>query len=411
MDVAAPGACLTMACPPIFGTRHFLADIIVHVDCTAASIGSNGFGALARPESAPALAVASLLTIFVALFGIRLLLGSSIGGRDMVGAILKIGIVLTLATSWPAWRVTGYGLVIHAPIELATSIGSASGVPGSRGDLISRLDRADEAIVGLTAFGSGRLTGGQSAGPDLGNSFQGVALSDQSALGLGRLAFLTGTLAPLIIVKVSAGILLALAPLMAGLLLFDQTSALFFGWLRGLAACALCAMALALVYGVELSVIEPWLSNVLAQRQGHFLAPSSPTELLVLTLSFALVAFGVLTLFARISFFSQFKPAMMQVAQRYREMLSPRTTAAAEIGVRAAERPSRAFVLAQSVEDTVRREEVLERRGWIGHMRDGNPTGRTEASANGVQSQSLGTSYRRTYRRATSASGRRDRLT
>ena len=236
-----------MPCAPVFGTRHFLAEILNHVDCQAQTLGANGFGALATPGSTVSYVVTGLLTLFIALFGIRLTLGATTSGRDLLSDILKVGIVLTLATSWPAWRVLGYNLVVNGPTEIAQSIGFASGVPGGRRDLAARLDRADEAIVGLTVFGSGRLTGGISAGSEPGNNFQGAALSDQSALGTGRLAFLSGVLAPLLVVKISAGILLALAPLMAGFLLFQQTIGLFVGWLRGLGACGLGIIALSLL--------------------------------------------------------------------------------------------------------------------------------------------------------------------
>jgi type IV secretion system protein VirB6 len=399
-----------MPCQPIFGTSHFLGDLMVHVDCQAETLGSSGFGALADPGSAAFLTLSALLTIFVALFGFRLLMGGPVEGRDLVGSLLKVGIVLTLATSWPAWRVLGYDLVIHGPAEVAQSIGLGSGLPGSNGDLTERLDNADQAIVGLTVFGSGRLTGGQPAGTDLGNSFEGAALSDESALGFGRLAFLAGTLAPLTIVRICSGLLLALAPLMAGLLLFGQTEGLFFGWLRGLAACALGSLALTIVYEVELAVLEPWLSNVLVHRQGHILAPSAPTELLVITLTFAIAALGVLALFTRVAFFGRSirLPAVV-VRSQLREAVASRSTQRSSHS-ESIETPARAFILSQAVAQAVRREGRAESRivlsGAPGHE---GPMVAGGIARGRVHFEPLGSSHRRTYRRTSSSADRRDR--
>ncbi len=108
-----------MACPTVHTGGRFLAEVLANVDCQAQSIGAYGFGALSAPGSAASLAITGLLTIFVALFAIRLILGEHMGARDVVLDVLKVGIVLTLATSWPAWRVLGYNTVLTAPAALA----------------------------------------------------------------------------------------------------------------------------------------------------------------------------------------------------------------------------------------------------------------------------------------------------
>jgi type IV secretion system protein VirB6 len=402
-----------MACASAFGQTQFVAEIMRQVDCQARTLGANGFGALASPGSTATLVVQALLTIFIALYGFRLLLGHAVSGRDLVTDTLKVGIVLTLATSWPAWRILGYDLVVSAPMEIAETVGNASGLSVGNARLVTRLAQADQAIVGLTIYGSGRLTGGVSAGGDVGDSFQGVALADQTALGWGRLAFLVGVLAPLAGVKVTAGILLALTPLMAGLLLFGPTSAVFVGWLRGLAACAVAIIGLSLLYGVELALIEPWLVGVLAQRQDNVLAPSAPTELLVITLTFAIAAIVMLAILSRVAFFGRGfarPPIVVRSDPVMKPQALPLPLTASSQAASGADTLSRSVQLSHSIQASMRREAAA-----------GNDTDPTrsrsaiEVRSNGQALQptmrppGLGESYRRTYRRTSSAATRRDR--
>lgn len=346
-----------MTCPAVRTGGRFLADMLIHVDCQAQAIGAYGYGALANPNSALSLAFTGLLTIFVALFGLRLLLGERMSGRDVMLDVLRVGIVLTLATSWPAWRVLGYNTVLQAPAALAGSIGLASGLPGGPGELTGRLQAADDQIVVLTIYGTGRMTGGTNRSDSINDSFRGVALADQSALGYGRVAFLGGVIGPSAAVRLGAGLLLALAPLMAALLLFAGTRDLFFGWLRGLAACAAGALVLPVIYGVELAVLEPWLRDAVAQRGTQVLTPSAPTELIVIGSAFAVIAFTVLGVIARIAFFSRMPALHLPgLAGEWRGAPLAGTAQPALAGGMA-QPPSRAFAVAEAVAQTMRREE------------------------------------------------------
>ncbi len=88
-----------MACPSVTTGNRFLSETIAHIDCQAQAIGAYGYGALANPGSGVSIALTGLLTIFIAIFGYRLMLGEEMRARGLVGDMLKVGIVLTLATS------------------------------------------------------------------------------------------------------------------------------------------------------------------------------------------------------------------------------------------------------------------------------------------------------------------------
>jgi type IV secretion system protein VirB6 len=393
-----------MSCAAIETGNRFLGAMLAHVDCQAQSIGAYGYGALSDPNSSVIVALTALLTIFVAWFGIRLLSGEQIGGRDLMIDVLRVGIVLTLATSWPAFRTLGYDLVMKGPGEIASSIGTATD-----------LQSADDGIVLLTIQGTGRSTGGTERSATIGDSFRGVTLTDQQGFANGRILFLAGVIGPLAIVKIGAGLLLAIAPLMAGLLLFAGTRDLFIGWLRGLGALAIGALALTLVHSVQLAVLEPWLRDALAQRQALYFIPSAPTELTVISLVFMLASFGILALIGRVFFFSG-GTGLTRLIERLK---SGSCAAAPEASSRpvfasGGDAPSRAFVIAEAVSQSLRREERSDDRSRTIEQAAG---GRAQAQANADArrvDEPLGSSFRgdaaRRLQRRSGASERRDRV-
>ncbi len=400
-----------MACEQVNTGQRFVSEMLGHIDCQAQAIGAYGYGALSDPSSALAMAFTGLLTIFVAIFGLRLISGEPMSGRDAVGDVLRVAIVVTLATSWPAWRTLGYDVVMKGPDEVASVIAGAAELAGPGADLTARLQSADDGIVMLTVYGTGRNTGGTNRSDTIGDSFRGIALADQQGLADGRIAFLAGVIGPLAIVRLGAGLLLALAPLVAGLLLFAGTRDLFFGWLRGLGALAFGALGLSIAIGVELAILEPWVRDALALREAQVLTPSVPTELSVITYSFALVSFGFLALVLKVFFFGGFGLPRLLAGSRTTAVREPALRPAQAGAVPMGEAPSRAFIVAEAVAQTLRREDNRSERTRL----IGSPAlARADARATGgIEPQvALGNSYRgseaRRLRRSSGAGEKRD---
>lgn len=290
----------------------FLAATLANLDCQAQTIGGAGYQALAAPGSPLSLALNALLAIFVAVIGIRFLTGRPLGVDEWVTSALKVGFVLALTASWPAYRTAVYDVVLKGPAEIAGSIGRASALPGSDGGLAARLQGADNGIMALVVAGSGRLDvasripQGEVAPP----------LADDTALGWGKTLFVASILSSFGLLRLAGGLFLALAPLFAGFLLFDATRFLFFGWLRSLIAVAIGSVGLATVLGVQLAIIEPWLSQVLAYRAARVATLSAPFELLALTLAFSLTLLGMFALTLRIAFASAAVTMVQAVIER-----------------------------------------------------------------------------------------------
>ncbi len=407
-----------MPCGAVTTGQGFLSRSIEHIDCQAATIGSYGFQSLAEPGSPFSIAVTSLLTVFIAILGIRLILGDRLGLSDAVIAALKIGMVLTIAASWPAYRTLFYDVVLEAPADISADLLAGTGTASSEG-MTARLQGVDDAILVLTGLGSGRFTAGavpvqQGQRPD--EAFREIAVNDNLGWGSARLSFLAGTLVPLIVLRIAAGLLLALGPLFAGLLLFEATRSLFLGWLSALFGIMLTSTGFAVLLSVELAVLEPWLTSALRQRASDIATPSAPTELLALTLAFSIASLALLaflTRFAVRQWVARVRPAGDAVIKdRPRFSTSGRLQPAALPAQAGSQRAQR---IAEGIESIQRAEWAASGAAGTG----GSAQTRTitmPAAARGNDGDKmvatavpLGQGYRRNMRRSTRAGNARDR--
>lgn len=298
-----------------------VSGILDFVDCQSEAIGIGGYQALAAPGSPLSITMTILLTLFIAMFGYRLILGERLGLRDGVLAFLKVGIVFTLAFNWSAYRTLIYDVALKAPAEAASTIGRSAGLPGADSGLAARLDGADRAYVVLNALGSG----GGRASPT--STLQAAPVTAQSgnifdpfALGAARVIFLLGSLTGFVGLRLVAGLLLALGPIFIGFLLFNSTRGLFEGWVRVLTGAAVGVVGVAIILGVQLALLEPRLAELVAWRSAGYAIPGAAAELLVISLVFTL-ATGIFImaawrLMSGFAFPAVWRPDVSQVAER-----------------------------------------------------------------------------------------------
>ncbi|HYC75141.1 type IV secretion system protein [Brevundimonas sp.] len=401
------------ACPSLSTGDAFLSTLLRHIDCQAQTIGATGYQALADPGSSLAAVLTGVLTIFVALFGFRMILGQAPTLRDGVMAVIKIGVVLTLATSWGAYRTVVYDVVVDGPSQLSAAIAGPAVLPGAEGDLIGRLQAADSAIIRLTNLGTGReeaasrpLPGrtGPNQPPDR------TPLPDDPALGWARVLFLSGVVAAVATVRVTAGVLLALAPLMAGLLLFDFARSMFAGWARALMFTVLASIAVTIMLGIELALLEPWLAYVLQLREAKILTASAPVELLILCLAFALALFGSLAILLRLAFTVHLSLSLprLPLLDREREerlVMAPDQPAAHPS-------PSRALAVADALRASQSRDRTSPGPAYSGSIiRPLAPQRAAAGGADAFAAPSFGQSLRRSRPRKSLGAALRDRRT
>ena len=395
----------------------FLSGALNFIDCQAQTIGEAGYQAFAQPGSAVSLALTALLTIFVALFGLRLLFGRAPDFGEIMIAAIKVGIVLMLATSWAGYRVTVYDLVLKGPAELAATVGGSSNLPGSDGGLTQRLQGVDDAVLLLIDSGTGRTdpASTRQAEDPTAPPLTRAPIADDLAFGLGRVLYLTTAIGALGLVRLAAGLLLALAPVFAGFLLFETTRSLFAGWVRMLAALLLAAFGVSMILAVALAALEPWLAQVLALRTARLITPAAPIELLVIALAFAVIAFGVIAVAFRLAFapsLSVLLSVPARLATQTWRSDTYATTANERPASKATSETSRAYAVADAVIATQRREALA----------GGLPAGATQAGMTSTRMPEtirersvampavpLGQSYKRTNSRVSSAATQRSR--
>jgi type IV secretion system protein VirB6 len=207
---------------------------------------------------------------------------------------------------------------------------------------------------------------------------------------------------------------LALGPLFVAFLLFGATRGIAEGWIRGLLGATLGSTAIAVVLGVELALLEPWLGNLVSQRASGVAIPGVPVTVLAASMIFAIATAGLLALVTRLSLGLRLSSDRWQMpglssataaAAPDRGASAATSTATASTGTR-----SRAAAIADSVAASDRRAETITSVGLSRAQTVGGSVVRTERESSPVAGTPLGQSFsRRTARRVSSGAIKRDR--
>ncbi len=400
-----------MACGVVPTGDSFVSPMLTFLDCQAATLGAAGYQALAAPGSSVMLLITALLTILIALLGYRMLLGETPTLREAVLTFVRIGIVLAFATSWPAYRTVVYDVVLRTPADLAAEIGAPAQLPGANGGLAGRLDNLDRAFRTLAIYGPGVSTREQveqsgGVAPPLFGGFDGFAL------GSARIAFLVGSIGSFALIRLGAGLLLALGPLFLAFLLFDGTRGLFEGWLRALIGLALGGVATAVALGIELALFEPWLADLVGRRATGIGIPNAATSLFAAALVFMVVLIALLALAARLAGALRLSlPRIVLAGQDERTPEAPDRRMASPATIQDGAGPrSRARVIADQIAASQRRDEqALGGSRLITISGERGQGGR--ATETGAAVVPLGRSFsRRTRGRISTSATTRDRM-
>ncbi len=259
--------CLTMAvCDAIPSPESFAPSVLHFLDCQAQLIGAEGYRALAAPGSMASILLTGMVTLLIAFLGYRMLLGHAPTIREGVLTFVKIGLVLVLATSWPAYHDTR---LRHHPArarrtrfernrrrrEPCSSDQRRRTTSGP--DRRRRPGAENLAIEGVGPVHA-RWSASTSGQPldAIGAAYRHSSGFDSFALGFARVILLVSTVASFAVVRIAAAILLAMAPsVIATFLLFDGTRGLFEGWLKAIARYgARTASRSPITLGIELAL-------------------------------------------------------------------------------------------------------------------------------------------------------------
>ena len=262
-----------LLCAPPAGPG-LAARLLADTDCQAFGLVERGYAARAAPDGPVSAALTGLLVIAVALFGYRLLLGRGILS-DSIGLVVRIGIVLAIATSWAAWQTVAYDTLARAPSRVAATLLAGPATIDPLLGIQVALDRLESASIGFrTRAGiASPLVGGPAA----------------SAMTLTVAAFVLtlSTVGLLVVARLVLAIMLAIAPLMAGFLLFDATRGMAEGWLRAMVAAALVPLFVLTLVTIESAILLPLIARLLAEQAAGVYAAETVTPIGLVALVFA----------------------------------------------------------------------------------------------------------------------------
>jgi type IV secretion system protein VirB6 len=235
------------------------------VDCVAGETTAAAFGRLFAPGGAMVTVLTIMLTLFVAWFGINLLLGrANLSVRSLTPRMMTIGLVLTLVTSWVAYSTLVWNLAIGGPDWIATVI---TGAQGSATQVFAeKIDIVFQALQ--------QASPGQAQGKDI------SAFSPEGMMWLGAMLLLLGTVGVLVTARIALAVLVAVGPVFVVMALFGGTRGLFVGWLKGLVMLALVPLFAVLGGSVMLELAVPILSK-LAQSPGNVDAQAAMAFLMI----------------------------------------------------------------------------------------------------------------------------------
>lgn len=240
------------------------------IDCQTRAYAQGGYQALTQGSGVFQTALTALLTIYVALIGFRMLFAQGdtrLSEAPVIG--LRIGVILALVTGWATFQTLVFDVAERAPKEIA-AIAAAPWQESSRSALAANPVQGLEATYGeltLTAAAFGKQAGVDAkayASPQ-------AAAAEAVSLASGVLFF--SSVGVISAATLAIGILTAVGPVFIAMALIPATRGIFVGWLRALIAAGLTPMVAWLLLVLMLSVIEPWLNTLAAQRSALALDP------------------------------------------------------------------------------------------------------------------------------------------
>ena len=170
-----------------------------------------------------------MFIIFIAVFGYKIIISGQFSASDLLLNIVKIIIILSIATEWDTFLLLVYDMVTDLPSDAAGQV-----MQNAANSFTSpNADSEATAISVLSQFYDRSMEVSETLLQAAGWNNMGLYLY-AIAIWFGAIVF-TGYAAMLIVLaKLAVAILMAVGPLFILLLIFTNTKSLFEGWLRTL---------------------------------------------------------------------------------------------------------------------------------------------------------------------------------
>jgi type IV secretion system protein VirB6 len=243
------------ACPALedqpLGVVHALAS----VDCRVGLVVTSSYGRLFGEHGVFGTVLTVVLTLYVAFIALGLMTGRTrLTLSGLAPKVLAIGLVLTFATSWPAYQTVIYGLLVGGPEQIATALAGSNGnavhFAVRLDDLLTRFADVTKAL-GDSAPGASKALG-PLAGPQMASALVWVS----------GMLILLGSAGALVLTRIVLALLLAVGPVFVVLALFRQTRGLFEGWFRTALLFAIAPTLTVLVGTGAVAALSPLVDKI-----------------------------------------------------------------------------------------------------------------------------------------------------
>lgn len=262
------------------------------VDCVANEMAAGAFGRLFGSGGAMTPVLTIVLTLYIAFFAYSLLTGrTTLGVSALTPRMLRIGVVLTFATSWLAYQNVVWNLALGGPDWIA---GLLMGVKGSATTIFG--DRIDIVFAAISDIATNNGAQGAEGGGEAAKAVSASAgmLTPETIMWMGALLLLLGTVGVLLTARIALAVLLAIGPIFIIMGLFDGTRGLTAGWLRGVAMTAITPLFVVLGGGITLELLVPIISGLVqSAAMGEIDGRSAMAFFLVAAVHVALMAMVV----------------------------------------------------------------------------------------------------------------------
>lgn len=256
------------------GELSDIAVLMATVDCHVAAYIASAYAGLFGQSGSMIPALVGALTIYVALYGYRLLSGGGVLASDLVKRFIALGFVLAFATNWPAYQTVFVGAITGGAEEIAGMMSQATtGRTTSSASIADSLDAAIDDMTELAGNWSRRTPLDAAATPPGAPAppvqSSPAAVSAANMLWISAVLFGVASAGVLVVIKASLAFLLALGPAFLMLGVFPGTRGLFEGWLRTIVAGAFALAFTLLATAGALAIIAPMIAEIAdAQAQG-----------------------------------------------------------------------------------------------------------------------------------------------
>lgn len=297
---------MNIACPSLSDLSDIGA-LMSSVDCQSAAYVASAYEGLFGTGGGLAQVLAGALTIYVAFYGYRLIIGAGTAtAPDFVRRLAVMGVILALSSNWPAYQTLFVNTVTDGAEELAGLMSSATtGRSASSASIAGEIDIAVNEMTRLASEWSRKtpqvpteIEASPVAAPP---PLAPAGVSAVNMLWMSAILLGVSSAGVIVITKITLAFLLALGPLFLMLALFPAARGLFEGWLRTIIAGAFVLVFIILATGGSLSIVAPIISSIARDQAQGINDPGAVFTLLIACIVFAMLVRQVLTTTARLT--------------------------------------------------------------------------------------------------------------